>query len=514
MTAASAPAGADRRPRASGRASAVPLPNAGRLLWLELRHNVMLWLLPLVGALFWYNGYREVMALPPMWNLRAMTLQNRLLFDLMVPATGAAAWMGSREGRRSITELVAGTARPHWSRQLATWAATTAWAEVGCLACVAVVYLITARHAAWGGPLWWPAAVSVAGVPALTAIGFAAGAWFPGRFVTPLVTVVVFFALAFGTQATSGDHSYWQVSPLIAGAFDIGAAPGVASFYPYLPDLSIAQVMFAAGLTVAILGGLCLLGASGAGGMPVARMRWLAAAVTVAGLAAAGTGVALVGTGRLDPHGMIAIPALHDAASDQPVRYTPVCSRSPIPICVHPAYTGFLPAVTAAVGPELTEFAGLPGAPARISQVAPVYQQELSNGINVSAHVSGASEFLVPDPLPGQPGGTSAQFAANLAEGLGLQLASHVILGGGDRAGASAPSQAELAITAGSVRFPPSVESRDLAPLYGQLLPQPGSPAAQAAKRFAALTPAARHAWLAGHLAALRAGRVTLPQLP
>ena len=42
---------------------------------------------------------------------------------------------------------------------------------------------------------------SYGGVPALTAIGFAAGAWFPGRFVTPLVTVVVFFGLAFGTQA-------------------------------------------------------------------------------------------------------------------------------------------------------------------------------------------------------------------------------------------------------------------------------------------------------------------------
>ena len=482
MTATSAPAAP--RPAVARRGAGSAVLGSGRLLRLELRHNAMLWLLPVAFALFWYNGYREIMALPPMWNLRAMTLQNRLLFDLMVPAVGAAAWMGSREGRRSITDLLAGTARPRWSRQLATWAATTAWAEVGCLACVAVVYLITARQASWGGPLWWPVVVSVAGVPALTAIGFAAGAWFPGRFVTPLVTVVVFFGLAFGTQATSGDHSYWQISPLTAGAFDIGAAPGVASFYRYLPDLSIAQVMFTGGLTVAILGTL---------GIPVARMRWLAAVITAAGLAAAGTAVALAGTGRLDPHGMIAIPALHNAAAGQPVRYMPACSRSPIPICVHPAYAGFLPAMTTAVGSELTEFAGLPGAPARISQVAPVYQQEPGNGINVSAHVSGGSEFIVPEPLPGQPGGTSAQFAANLAEGLGLQLASHIILGGADRSAGAAPSQAELAVIAGSVRFPPSVESRDLAPLYGQELPEPGSQASLAAKRFAALSPAARH---------------------
>jgi len=50
--------------------------------------------------------------------------------------------------------------------------------------------------------------------------------------------------------------------------------------------------------------------------------------------------------------------------------------------------------------------------------------------------------------------------------------------------------------------------------MYGRLLPQPGSPADRAARRFAALSPAARHAWLAGHLAALRAGRVSLAQLP
>jgi hypothetical protein len=492
------------RPAARRGAAAAAL-GSGRLLRLELRHNAMLWLLPVAFALFWYNGYREIMALPPMWNLRAMTLQNRLLFDLIVPVTGAAAWMGSREGRRGIADLVAVTARPSWSRQLATWAATTAWAEAACLACVAVVYLMTARQASWGGPLWWPAVVSAAGVPVLTAIGFAAGAWFPGRFVTPLVTAVVFFGLAFGTQATSGDHSYWQVSPLTAGAFDIGAAPGVASFYPYLPDLSIAQVMFTAGLVIAVLGAL---------GIPVARMRWLAAVITAAGLAAAGTAVALAGTGRLDPHGMIVIPALHDAAGDQPVRYTPACSRTPIPVCVHPAYTGFLPAVTAAIGSELTEFAGLPGAPARISQVTAVYRQEPGNGISVSGGGTSAAAFVLPDEVPGRLGTTGAEFAAQLDEGLGLQLASDMTLGGDGRQSSSAPSQAQLAVIAGSVRFPSSVESRDLAPLYGRLLPQPGSPADRAARRFAALSPAARHAWLAGHLAALRSGRISLAQLP
>jgi hypothetical protein len=205
---------------------------------------------------------------------------------------------------------------------------------------------------------------------------------------------------------------------------------------------------------------------------------------------------------------------LHNAASDQPVRYTPDCSRTPIPVCVHPAYAGFLPAVTAAVGPELTEFAGLPGAPARISQVAAVYRQESVNGITVSGGGTSAAAFVLPDEVPGRLGTTGAEFAAQLDEGLGLRLMTDVILGGAGRPAGATPSQAQLAVIAGSVRFPPSVESRDLESLYGQLLLEPGSPADRAAKRFAALTPAARHAWLAGHLASLRAGRVSLAQLP
>ena len=39
-------------------------------------------------------------------------------------------------------------------------------------------------------------------------------------------------------------------------------------------------------------------------------------------------------------------------------------------------------------------------------------------------------------------------------------------------------------------------------------------PVYAAARRLAALPPAARHAWLAAHLAALRSGQLTLGQLP
>jgi hypothetical protein len=49
---------------------------------------------------------------------------------------------------------------------------------------------------------------------------------------------------------------------------------------------------------------------------------------------------------------------------------------------------------------------------------------------------------------------------------------------------------------------------------YGVVSPALGSPAYAAYQRFAALPVAARHAWLARYLPALRAGHVTVKELP
>ena len=78
--------------------------------------------------------------------------------------------------------------------------------------------------------------------------------------------------------------------------------------------------------------------------------------------------LALAGTARLGAHGMV-IPALHDAASDRPIGYTPVCGQAAgVAVCLNPAYHRYLPEVTAALHPALAEVAGLPGAPVRATQ--------------------------------------------------------------------------------------------------------------------------------------------------
>ena len=53
-------------------ASRAPALSAvGRLLRLELRHNVMLWMAPLIAVLFYFDAYRAAMGYAALWSLRA-----------------------------------------------------------------------------------------------------------------------------------------------------------------------------------------------------------------------------------------------------------------------------------------------------------------------------------------------------------------------------------------------------------------------------------------------------------
>jgi hypothetical protein len=431
------------------------------------------------------------------------------------PVAGAAAWMGSRDARRHTIDLVTITARPRWARLLATWAATTCLAMAGYLVCVAALYGVTAQEAAWGGPLWWPAAVAAASLPALSALGFAAGTLVPSRFTPPVTAVAAFFALALSTQLIHGSQSYWQISPLVTGPWDTGPDAGVATFYPYLPDLPIAQVTFLTALTIAVLGAVAL--PKGSGGK---WLRGAAAVITTAGLLAAGAAVALAGTGKLDAHGMIAIPALHDAASDRPIHFTPDCSHAAIPVCLNPAYASYLPGTAAALEPVLNEMAGLPGAPARISQAGATYQQGAGNGVGVRLSgpaISGTSpvyHVLLPGQLLG-PTMTTSQLASSMRSTAGPALIASVI-GNGPSASRAQHAVAETLMMAADL--PLQSPAAPLSRGRGRYQPPPwllpGSPVYDAARRFAALPASARHAWLVRHLAALQAGQISLAQLP
>ncbi len=550
MTAATVPATPARPPRAWH----VPLAAPARLLRLELRRSPMLWMLPLLAVLFWFSTYRPSMSNPPFWNVRSGMIQSHAMLAFGPLLAGTAAWVGSRDGRRGLTDLVGVTARPRWAGQLALWAAAACWAELVYLAGVAVLYGVTAHQAIWGGPLWWPVAVGAGTVAASCALGFAAGVMLPGRFTAPLAAVMMFLALGGGAFALQDNATYAQIWPLnVQGSFP---SDSYGIFYPYLPDLAIAQVMFLAGLAAAALGALGLSAAAGG--------RWLrcaAAAVTAAGLAAAGTAVGLAGTARLEAHGIV-IPALHDAASDRPVSYTPVCSHSAVPVCLQPAYRPFLPAVTAALGSVLDEVADLPGAPVRVTQVAvTTAQQQPSNGIALGGPViSGVPPVLLLPlsglTLPGEGNTPTVEFTDQL-EGQDAALILNALVGLSSQEGlqggagpqgtgvviprpgpgkaaqvavasalakaaglfsalpdSSTPAGNETPPSRGTRPPSASTPSGDGGTSAGNG-PSPGAAALLAAiQRFDTLAAATRHAWLAAHLAALRAGRITLSEIP
>jgi hypothetical protein len=221
------------------------------------------------------------------------------------------------------------------------------------------------------------------------------------------------------------------------------------------------------------------------------------------------------------------IPALHDAASDRLVPYQPVCVTAAVPVCIHPAFRDFLPDVTAGLGPVLRELAGLPGAPVRVTQ-APVGSLATPSGAVIGAGTAeGTLDGTPPvfrytaDTLPARAfAQTPRTFRQDLRGALvAAFLPTQAAASGGqqgtapDRPGVAArlAVQSALLFVAG---VPLKAQSNALAPPY---VPVPRAQQAQikaAAQRLAALPAPVRHAWLASHLAALRAGHVTLAQLP
>jgi hypothetical protein len=501
------------RPRPSRPARAVPL-SAARLLRIELRRSPMPWILPLIAVLFWFDSYRPSVAQPPIWVLRTFWNmgQGHTIIDFGPFVAGMAAWIGSRDGRRDMSDLVTATARPRWVAQLVTWAAAAVWAVGGYLVFVGAMFGVYAHQGVGGSPPWWWVAVGAVAVAAFSAAGFAVGAFFPSRFAAPLAAFGGFLVMVMSSQTGFRHTSGWAL--ILPSNSNGNYEPVSGVFYRYLPDLPIARMLFLAGIAVAVLG---LLGLPARAGGP--GLRWAAAVVTLVGVAAAGTAVGLAGTAWRGPHGMV-IPALHDAANDQPIPYTPVCGRAAgVPVCLNPAYRRYLPDVTAALRPVLAEVADLPGAPARAIQVPGSYASG-EDEANPAVTISGRPPVLrVPldalSTLPGYIGFTGAPETTGQFAGVLRAVSVHAFVGASNGARTPAQQAVQAALLQGAgVPFAEQAKLPDAGNGPGPALGPATGPVYAAARRLAALPPAARRAWLAAHLATLRSGQLTLAQLP
>jgi hypothetical protein len=500
-----------------------------RLLRVELRHNAMPWILPLIAALFWFDSYRPSTGAAPLYGLRTFWNmgQGHTIVDFGPFVAGVAAWMGSRDRRRGLADLVTATARPRWAAQLATWAATAIWAVASYLVFVGAMFAVYAHQGVGGTPPWWWVADGATAVIAFSAAGFAIGTYWPSRFAAPVAAFGAFLAMGLSSQEGFRSASGWAlILPTNSnGGFDGNAQTDGGIFYPWVPDLPIARIMFLAGIAIA---------AVGLTGLPArAGSQWLrraAAVLTLAGLAATGTGVWLATTARLSSRGGMIIPALHDAANDAPIAYTPVCGHAAgLPVCLNPAYRRWLPDVTAALAPVLTEVAGLPGAPVRATQVAAAYAGTGSavaggsgppQAITIGGHPLTLRLSLGQLSMPGPCGFCDGPMGGKQFAGQIRLLFASAFVGAGHGLGSPVQQAVQAALLRGAgIPFaaqPKLVAIVKPGPDAGPST-QPGpatGPVYAAARRLAALPATARRAWLTTHLAAVRAGQLTPAELP
>jgi len=363
-------------------------------------------------------------------------------------------------------------------------------------------------------------------VATLAVLGFTAGALFPGRFTAPLAAIGALLLCEIGYHAslttTPGESTYALLSP--STAVPLGD-DGV--FYHVPPDVAIAQVMFMGGITIAVLGLLALTPMLR--GPLVSAIRRTGRRLCVAGVAllatgavASGTAFALAGTAKAGVAGWD-IPALHDATSDHPIPYTPDCLGTAFKVCVHPAFSAYLGAANAAVQPAAAEIAGLPGAPVRAEQVVSGGGVRAMQGMGFAGtQVTGISGITGTPPV--YTYNSDNDFAPLWGSSANANTASWrsafqqnfltAFVTGPPHAGPNAfvsniPAPAQQAVVTALMT---AVGSQAQFPQVNGA--GPASAQTAAAKRFASLSSAARRAWLATHLSALRAGTITLAQIP
>src|SRR5215469_7055067 len=396
------------------------------LLRIELRRNPAPLVLPLLALLLFLTPLAQNLSPVALWLDRSVDLESSIM--LLGPfAAAAAAWTASREHHRRMTDLLASTPRNPYLRTLTAWLVSLGWMAVFYVALAAVFLSITATQATWGGPQWWPVIDGLVALVMCSAGGFALGLLMRTRFVTPLAAVGT-LAVILGTMsaAVNSNADFGLLSPIYP-TFGLNATV----FYAPQPDLAMLKIVCYMGVLGVALG---LAAWHFRADRP--SIRRTGAAVLAAGLAVTATAGGLDATARADSHGII-VPAFHDAAADRAVPYTPVCSHTPLPVCVHPAYDGGseLTVLAATINKVAAPLIGTPGMPARAEQ-APAGSLDYGG-------LQGNPPVLLIQPFTMH--GTSLQpasFAQYFAESIALSL---VISGHSPIAGAT-PAQRAIAL--------------------------------------------------------------------
>lgn len=437
------------------------------LLRLEARRNVgMLAFLPLAGLTLWVanSGLPELVWL---WNETSYALQASVI--ILAPiAAGIAAWSAGRDKRRKMDDLLATmpTSRPLQS--LVSCFGTLSWTAAAYLAAVALLSGLTAWYATWGAPAPEPILIGLLVTMLSGAIGFASGSWMPSRFTAPIVSVALFVGQVFVADWRNEKVQIFSPSRL-------GDQTDV--FYELHPTLTLQYATWALGLTsVALV--LIVLRSHRTPSLWLSLV--LAGAVTIGGASALLAGA-------------------ETAPSRITAPYEPVCDEAGFTVCVHPAYEPLLLETTRMIRSIVAPVAGLPGVPARAEQRSMNDQryrdpdadpEELTFELVNTAYHQPGFHVLARDAAWRLVGSPDDQMEARAQSVVADWLMY----------------QAGVALReeTGSGNFL----------VWGWTHPVEGSDEQRVLERFIALPPDERRAWLEENWVDLRAGKLTLEDLP
>ena len=442
-------------------------------------------LLPILAAIAWLQARNGLQTPVVVWP--QVTVQARDWVVYLGPFVAAAAvWMGARERRHGMEDLLATTPHPAWRRRGATWAATTLWGLLAYVAVAAGILAYGAARATWGTPLaWpfcWPLLIGLLALPAHAALGFALGRYAPSRFTPPLVAIALLLVQGYVGGAIGEGARVPAWLPYWAAYLSPAVYVDQSVWFGVTPNLCGPQALYLLGLTALALGGL-------AGGDGRCLPRWGA---PLAGAALLVAGVILIS--RTAPTVKAGNPVMKSAVEARGVQlipYAPLCGGAPVVVCVHPAYSARLHDAAALVNRVVAPVYGLPGVPTRAVQ--------RSSGHDAPA------DALVFYPITGAMGdeGAAAVVAVQLAWG---RVARYDV---------TIDGQSSVHITGDGAR---TMLWLWLMRQAGYNVPPPaqgfGNEVVATEQRFAALPTATQRAWLRAHYAALREGRVPLWSIP
>lgn len=219
-----------------------------RVLRTELRRSSALWIGPLLaiaGAAMLYLLFRS-------WGSRWMALalwQRDFLYILWPLAMGAGGWLGRRDSRSRMRELLGTTARPSWQRAIPTAGALAIALALGYVVTFAAAGIQVAPLAGY----FAPGSLAVVAIGALSLVaaglcGLGVGRWLPSAFTPPglvvlgLAVMVLPPTLNLAFTGGEADPSALLLAPVLL-IFD-------REFTTVVPSVHAGQALWFGGLTL------------------------------------------------------------------------------------------------------------------------------------------------------------------------------------------------------------------------------------------------------------------------